>query len=111
MFTPITATMNASASGATRRLFYWMSTLIVILIAALTVLEAFGVYFYPHHSWSEGINSRVILTRDAVNYHTYISVKPSDIRLQFPAGVQPTFMGVLAPVNATDARGKLFLRL
>ena len=44
-------------------------------------------------------------------YYTNILVKPSDLRLQFPAGVQPTFMGVLAAIRPADARAKLFLRL
>jgi hypothetical protein len=111
MFTPITATLNPSASGTARRLFYWISLLVVTLIAALTVLEAFGVYYFPHRSWSEGISPRVIQTRGGALYHEYIAVKPSDLQLQLPAGVQPTFMGVAAAVRPTDARGKLFLRL
>jgi hypothetical protein len=97
--------------GTPRWLFYWISMLVVALIAALTVLEAFGIYWFPHRSWSEGINERVIQTNLGAVYYEYIDVKASDLRLQLPAGVQPTFMGVLAPINATDARGKLFLRL
>jgi hypothetical protein len=85
--------------------------LVVVLIAALTVLETFGVYFFPHRSWSEGINARVIQIRGGALYYHYISVKPSDLRLQLPAGLQPTFMGVLADVRPTDARAKFFLRL
>ena len=81
------------------------------LIAATTVMEAFGVYFFPHRSWSEGINPRVIQIRGGALYYRYISVTPADLRLQLPAGVQPTFMGVLAEIKPTDARGKLFLRL
>jgi hypothetical protein len=111
MLTNITATLNPSASGTARHLFYWISMLVVVLIAALTVLEAFGVYFFPHRSWSEGINGRVIQTRGGAFYHRYISIKPSDLRLQLPAEVQPTFMGVLADIRPTDARGKFFLRL
>jgi hypothetical protein len=111
MFTPITATLNPSASGTARQLFYWISMLVVTLIAALTLLEAFGVYFFPHHSWSEGINPKVIQIREGARYYRYVSVKPSDVRFQLPAGVQPTFMGVLAEIKPTDARGKLFLRL
>ena len=42
--------------------------LVVTLIAALTVLEAFGVYYFPHRSWSEGINPRVIQTRGGALY-------------------------------------------
>src|SRR5262245_16862271 len=111
MFTTMTATLNASASGTSRRLFYWISTVVVTLIAAVTVLEASGVYYFPHRSWSEGINPKVIQFRGGSNYYRYISVEPSDLRLQLPAGVQPTFMGVLAPIRPSDARGKLFLRL
>jgi len=111
MVTPITATLNSSASGTARQFFYWISMLVVTLIAALTVMEAFGVYYFPHRSWSEGINPRVIRIRGGALYYEYISVKPSDLGLQLPAGVQPTFMGVLAEIRPTDARGKLFLRL
>ena len=85
--------------------------LVVTLIAALTLLEAFGVYYFPHRSWSEGINAKVIQIRGGALYYRYISVKPSDLRLQLPAGVQPTFLGVLADIRGLDARGKLFLRL
>jgi len=111
MFTPITATLNPSASRTAHRLFYWISMLVVTLIAAVTVLEAFGVYYFPHRSWSEGIDAKVIQIRGGASYYKYISIKPSDLRLQLPAGVQPTFMGVLAEIRPTDARAKLFLRL
>jgi hypothetical protein len=111
MFTTMTATLNASASGTSRRLFYWFSTLVVTLIATVTVLEAFGVYFFPHRSWSEGINPKVIQIRGGALYYRYITVEPSDLRLQLPSGVQPTFLGVLADIRRLDARGKLFLRL
>jgi hypothetical protein len=95
-------------------LFYWISLLVLALLAALTVLEAFGVYYFPHHSWSEGNNAKVIQTNLGANFFEYISIKPSDLRLQLPAGAQPLFMGVLATIGdhrPVDARGKLFLRL
>ncbi len=111
MVTPIKARLNSPARGAARQLFYWISALAVTLIAALTVMEAFGVYIFPHHSWSEGINPKVIQIRGTALYYRYVSVKPSDLRLQLPAGVQPTFMGVLAEIKPTGARGELFLRL
>ena len=111
MVTPITATLNSSASSPGRQLFHWISLLVVTLIAALTVMEAFGVYLFPHRSWSEGINPKVIQIRGGALYYRYISVTPSDLRLQLPAGVQTTFMGVLAEINPTDARAKIFLRL
>src|SRR5215813_7839338 len=111
MVTHITATLNSAASGTARQLFYWISLLLVALIAAITVMEAIGVYFFPHRSWSEGINPKVIQIRGVALYYRYISVKPSDLRLQLPAGVQPTFMGVLAEIKPADPRGKLFLRL
>jgi hypothetical protein len=111
MFTHITATLSPSASGTARHLFYWTSLLVVALVAALTVLEAFGFYYFPHRSWSEGNRARVIQTNLGANYLEYIEVKPSDLRRQLPAGVQPIFMGVVAPIQRTDARGKLFLRL
>lgn len=111
MVTPITATLNSSASGTARQSFYWISMLVVTLIVAITVMEAFGVYFFPHRSWSEGINPKVIQVRGGAVYYRYISVNPADFRLQLPAGVQPTCMGVLAGIQPTDARGKFFLRL
>lgn len=110
MVTPVTATLNSSASGTARQLFYWISMLVVTLIAVLTVMEAFGVYFFPHRSWSEGINPKVIQIRSGALYR-YISVTPSDLRLPLPAGVRPTFLGVLADMRPADARGRLFLRL
>src|SRR5215475_613719 len=111
MVTTITATQKGSASGAARQLFYWISMLVVTLIAAITVMEAFGVYYFPHRSWSEGIDAKVIQFRGGANYYRYIEVKPADLRLQLPAGTKPTFMGVLAEIRPTDARAKLFLRL
>jgi hypothetical protein len=111
MFTSVTVTLNPPSSGTYRQLFYWISLLVVALIAALTVLEAFGFYWFPRRSWSEGINPRVIQTNLGAVYYEYIDVKASDLRRQLPAGVQPTFMGVLAAIKATDARGNLFLRL
>jgi hypothetical protein len=111
MFTAITATLSPPASGTARSLFYWISLLALALIAALTVLEAFGFYWYPHRSWSEGINPKVIQTNLGAVYYEYIEVKPSDLRRQLPAGVQPTFMGVFAPIKQPDSHGKLFLRL
>ena len=98
MFTPITASLNPSASRTARQLFYWISTLAVTLIAALTLLEAFGVYVFPHRSWSEGINPKVIQTRGGATYYRYIEVKPSDLQRQLPAGVRATFVGVLIEV-------------
>ena len=111
MVTPITATLNSSASATARQLFYWISMLVVTLIAAITLMEAFGVYYFPHRSWSEGINPRVIQTRGGPLYHRYIAVRPSDLRRELPAGVQPTFVGVAAAIRPADARAKLFLRL
>jgi len=111
VFTAIAATLNPSASGTARQVFYWISMLVVMLIAVLTLLEAFGVYYFPHRSWSEGINPKVIQTRGPALYYKYIEVRPSDPQRQLPVGVQPTFMGVFATMKAADARAKLFLRL
>jgi hypothetical protein len=111
MVTSMTATLNASASGTARQLFYWISMLVVTLIAAITVMEGFGVYYFPHRSWSEGNSGQVIQVRGGALYYRYVSVEPSDLRLQLPDGVRPTFMGVLAEIKPADARGKLFLRL
>src|SRR5438132_14040565 len=109
MVTPITATLNSSASGTARQFFYWISMLVVTLIAAITVLEAFGVYYFPHRSWSEGINPKVIQIRSGALYRRSFSVKPSDLRLQLGAGVQPMFVEVWADIRPADARAKLFL--
>src|SRR5262245_32026416 len=103
MVTAITATQNLSASGTARQFFYWISMLVVTLIAVLTVMEAFGVYYFPHRSWSEGINPRVIQGRQGTHYYRYIGVKPSDLRLQLQAGVQSTFMEVVAEIKPSDA--------
>jgi hypothetical protein len=111
MVTSIAETLNSSASGTARQLFYWISMLVATLIAAITVMEASGAYFFLHRSWSESTGDRVIQGPGGALYYTYMSVKPSDLRFQFPAGVRPTFVGVLADINPTDARAKLFLRL
>ena len=111
MVTPIAATLNSTASGRARQLFYWLSMVVVLLIAALTVMEAFGVYYFPHRSWSEGINPSVIQTSEGGLYYTYLSIKPSDLRFELPNEVRPMFIGVLADITRPDVRGKLFLRL
>src|SRR5215467_1634403 len=111
MVTPIAATLNSTASGRARRLFYWLSMVVVLLIAALTVMEAFGVYYFPHRSWSEGINPSVIQTNGGALYYTYLFIEPSDLRFELPNEVRPMFIGVLADITRPDVRGKLFLRL
>src|SRR6516164_1713971 len=111
MVTPIAVKLNSTASGRPRRLFYWLSMVVVLLIAALTVMEAFGIYYFPHRSWSEGINPNVVQIRGGALYNQYISVKPSDLRFEFPADIHPMFLGVFADLTRIDARGKLFLRL
>lgn len=111
MVTPIAAKLNSTARGRARRLFYWLSMVVVLLIAAVTVMEAFGVYYFPHRSWSEGANSSVIQTRGGALYYTYLHVKPSDLRFELPDEVRPMFLGVFADITGIDARGKLFLRL
>src|SRR6516162_7413255 len=103
MFTAITATLSPPASGTARSLFYWISLLALALIAALTVLEAFGFYWYPHRSWSEGINPKVIQTNLGAVYYAYIEVKPSDLRRQLPAWRPATFMGVFRPIKQPDS--------
>src|SRR5215470_8599301 len=111
MVTPIAATLNSTASGRARQLFYWLSMVVVLLIAALTVMEVFGVYYFPHRSWSEGINPSVIQTSESALYYTYLSIKPSDLRFELPNEVRPMFIGVLADITRPDVRGKLFLSL
>lgn len=111
MVTPIAATLNSTASGTARGLFYWLSLVVVLLIAAVTVLEAFGVYYLPHRSWSEGINPSVIQARGGALYYTPLDIQPSDLRFALPDEVRPMFLGVFADITRTDARGKLFLRL
>jgi hypothetical protein len=111
MVTAITSALYSSASGTARQFFYWISMLVVALIAALTLMEAFGVYLFRHRSWSEGTNAQVIQIHERALYYTNVWVKPSDLRRELPTGVQPTFVWVLAEINPTDARAKLFLRL
>jgi len=111
MVTPIAATLNSTASGIGRQFFYWISMLVVALIAALTVMEAFGIYYFPHRSWSEGVNPNVVQIRGGAIYNQYISVNPSDLRFEFTADIHPMFLGVFADLTRIDAGGKLFLRL
>jgi hypothetical protein len=93
-----------------RRLFYWISLLVVISIAVQTALEGLDVHIFPRRSWSEGISPKVIQTRNSKLYYEYIAVGPSDLRLELPPGVQPSFLGVAAVVNPTNTAAKLLLR-
>ena len=61
-------------SGTLRRLFYWISLLVVISIAAQTALEALDVHCFPRRSWSEGISPKVIQTRNSKIYFEFIAV-------------------------------------
>src|SRR5215472_4437363 len=99
MVTPIAATLNSTASGTARQLFYWLSLVVVLLIAAVTVMEAFDVYYFPHRSWSEGINPSVIQTSGGAVYYTPLRIAPSDLRFELPGEVQPMFLGVLADIT------------
>ena len=106
-----TSTILAPASNGTlRRLFYWISFLVVIAIAVQTALEAFDVHWFPRRSWSEGNNAKVIQAADTKVYYKYIDVRPSDLRLQLPPGVQPIFLGVMADVHPSNTAAKLLLR-
>jgi hypothetical protein len=101
---------NPAPGGTLRQWVYWISLLVVILIAAQTVLEALDVHYFPRRSWSEGISPKVIQTRNSKLYFEYISVRPSDLQLELPPGVQPVFLGVAAVVQPTNKAAKLLLR-
>jgi hypothetical protein len=106
-----TLKMMAPAPNDTpRRVFYWISLLVVIAIAAQTALELLDVHVFPRQSWSEGISPRVIQTRNSKLYYEYISVRPSDLQLKLRDGVQPSFLGVAAVVHPTNTAAKLLLR-
>jgi len=96
--------------GTPRRLFYWISLLVVISIAVQTALEVLDVHVFPRQSWSEGISPKVIQTRNTKLYYEYIAVKASDLQLRLPPGVQPSFLGVAAVVHPTNTPAKLLLR-
>jgi hypothetical protein len=102
-----TPTPNETA----RRLFYWISLLVVLSIAAQTALEAFDVHVFPRRSWSEGISPKVIQTRNSKLYFEYMSVRTSDLQLTLPEGVLPVFLGVAAVVKPTNTASKLLLRV
>jgi len=43
---------NPVAGGSARLLFYWISLLVVVAIAAQTTLEALDIHYFPRRSWS-----------------------------------------------------------
>jgi hypothetical protein len=96
--------------GTLRQWFYWVSLLVVVLIAAQTVLEAVDIHYFPRRSWSEGISPKVIQTLNSKVYFEFIAARPSDLQLKLPPGVQPVFLGVAAPVRPTNTVSKLLLR-
>jgi len=97
-------------NGTLRRMFYWISLLVVISIAAQTALEGLDVHLFPRRSWSEGISPKVIQTGNTKVYFEFISVRPSDLQLKLPSGVQPVFLGVTAVVHPANTPAKLLLR-
>src|SRR5438067_11386515 len=99
-----------AANRTPRRLFYWISLLVVISIALQTALEGLDVHLFPRRSWSEGNDAKVIQAGDTKVYYKYIDVRPSDLRLQLPPGVQPIFLGVMADVHPRNTAAKLLLR-
>src|SRR5438552_973571 len=103
-------TLAPAPNGTPRRLFYWISLLVVISIAVQTALEGLDVHLFPRRSWSEGISPKVIQTPDTKLYYEYIEVRPSDLQMKLPPGVQPAFLGVLAVVHPTNTAAKLLLR-
>jgi len=96
--------------GTLRQWFYWISLLVVLAIAAQTVLEALDVHYFPRRSWSEGISPKVIQTLNSKVYFEFIVARPSDLQLKLPDGVQPVFLGVTALVRPTNTAAKLLLR-
>jgi hypothetical protein len=96
--------------GTLRQWFYWISLLVVLAIAAQTTLEALDIHYFPRRSWSEGISPKVIQTLNSKIFFEYIAVRPSDLQLKLPPGVQPVFLGVTALVRPTNAASKLLLR-
>jgi hypothetical protein len=101
---------NPVSGGTLRQWFYWISLLVVLAIAAQTVLEALDVHYFPRRSWSEGISPKVIQTLNSKVYFEFIVVRPSDLQLMLPPGVQPVFLGVSALVRPTNTAAKLLLR-
>jgi len=101
---------NPAAGGSARLLFYWISLLVVVAIAAQTTMEALDVHYFPRRSWSEGISPKVIQTGNSKVYFEFIAARPSDLQLKLPDGVQPVFLGVTAIVRPTNTAAKLLLR-
>ena len=102
--------MTTSTATAARRVFYWLSLIVVILISAQTVLDALGVTLIPRRSWSEGISPKVIQVPGRTIYYEYIALKRENLRIQLPDGVQTSFLGLAAVVNPTTAAAKALLR-
>jgi len=93
-----------------RRLFYWLSLIVVVLIAVQTLLDGLGVTLIPRRSWSEGISPKVIQVPGRAIYYEYISVKREDLKIQLPDGVQTSFLGLAAVVTPTTTASKALLR-
>jgi len=101
---------NPATGGSARLLFYWISLLVVVAIAAQTTLEALDIHYFPRRSWSEGISPKVIQTGTSKVYFEFIVARPSDLQLKLPDGVQPVFLGLTAIVRPTNTVAKLLLR-
>jgi hypothetical protein len=106
--------LSAPFNGTAKRLFYWLSMLVVLLIAGQTVLDAFGVQVIPHRAWAQGISPTVIqIPGGQAIYYQYILVDAAAANLKFelPAGAQSSFLGVSAVIQPSDRKAEILLRL
>jgi hypothetical protein len=103
--------MTTFTTTTARRIVYWLSLVVVILIATQTILDALGVTLIPRRSWSEGISPKVIQVPGQALYHEYIALKREDLKIELPEGVQTSFLGLAAIVHPTTPAAKALLRL
>src|SRR5262245_30224360 len=92
-----TGALNQSLNGTARRLFYWLSMIVVLLIAMQTALDALNIRVLPHRAWAQGISPTVVqVPGGPAIYYKYVLVDAAAANEKFnlPAGAQLSFLGV-----------------
>jgi len=106
--------VNPHSKNTSRRLFYWLSLLVVLLFVGQAVLDAFDVRLFAQRAWAQGISPTVIqIPGGPAIYYQYILVPATAANLKFelPAGAQSSFLGVAAVIQPSDSKAKILLRL
>lgn len=106
--------VNPHSNNTPRRLFYWISLVVVLLFVGQAVLDAFDVRLFAHRAWAQGISPTVLqIPGGPAIYYQYILVDAAAANLKFelPAGAQSSFLGVSAVIQPSDGQAKILLRL